>query len=85
MIGDRRCTAWVVYRHAAALFYVPIRPVTPADRGGAMPNGFIYFTLLGTVLQDAVRTHESRVEEIARVAKDVLFHTANRVYSIASN
>lgn len=25
------------------------------------------------------------MEEIARVAKDVLFHTANRVYGIASN
>ena len=49
MIGDWRCTAWVVYRHAAALFYVPIRPVTLADRGGAMSNGFTYSTLLGIV------------------------------------
>lgn len=34
------------------------------------------------VLQDAVKANELREEEAARVAKDILFHTANRVYRL---
>jgi hypothetical protein len=42
-------------------------------------NGFIY---LFQVLKGAVETNELREEEAARVAKDILFHTANRVYHL---
>lgn len=35
---------------------------------------------LSLVLQEAVRADELTPEEAARVAKDILFHTANRVY-----
>jgi hypothetical protein len=35
---------------------------------------------LSSVLQEAVRADELTREEAARVAKDILFHTANRVY-----
>ena len=34
------------------------------------------------VLQDAVKSNELREEEAARIAKDILFHTANRVYHL---
>ncbi|KAI0286499.1 amidohydrolase 2 [Russula brevipes] len=37
---------------------------------------------LSTVLQDAVKANEFTEAEAARVAKDVLFHTANRVYHL---
>jgi hypothetical protein len=39
---------------------------------------YLYFQ----VLQDAVKIDELTEEEAARVAKDILFHTANRVYSL---
>ena len=34
------------------------------------------------VLQDAVKADELTEEEAVRVAKDILFHTANRVYRL---
>ncbi|KAH9982024.1 amidohydrolase-domain-containing protein [Russula compacta] len=37
---------------------------------------------LSSVLQDAVKANELTEEEVARVAKDILFHTANRVYRL---
>jgi len=38
--------------------------------------------LYSQVLQDAVKADELTDKEAARVAKDVLFHTANRVYRL---
>ena len=34
------------------------------------------------VLQGAVKANELTEEEAAKVAKDILFHTANRVYDL---
>ena len=49
------------------------------------PSGSARTMLIGRplqVLQEAVKANELREEEAARVAKDILFHTANRVYHL---
>ena len=54
-------------------------PICPPGHAGAMLNAVVSIC---QVLQDAVKANELTEEEAARVAKNVLFHTANRVYRL---
>jgi|SRR6267154_3330858 len=61
-----------------ALSSVRIYDLSYWSRWGHAERTAVYFQ----VLQGAVKANELTEEEAAKVAKDILFHTANRVYDL---